>query len=112
MVYTNISGSAIKGPYQEIKKDKERHMSPRRQQQQQQQQRQQQQQQQSSRKDDKYGSWGPIFKNKENFIDMHTCWSGFQRNVFSTYDITCNELTRATTGSETRRKMFLLRGSI
>jgi len=79
MVYTNISGSAIKGPYQEIKKDKERHMSPRRQQQQQQQQQQRQQQQQqyhqqqSSRKDDKYGSWGPIFKNKENFIDMHTC---------------------------------------
>lgn len=66
MVYTNVSGTTIKGPYQEIKKDKERHMSPRQQQ-------QQQQQQQSSRKDDKYGSWGPIFKNKENFVNMHTC---------------------------------------
>ncbi|XP_024892248.1 probable serine/threonine-protein kinase dyrk1 [Temnothorax curvispinosus] len=71
MVYTNISGTTIKGPYQEIKKDKEKHVSPRQQQQQQQQ--QQYRQQQSSRKDDKYGSWGPIFKNKENFVDMHTC---------------------------------------
>lgn len=52
-----------------LRKDKERHVSPRQQQQQQQQYRQQQ----SSRKDDKYGSWGPIFKNKENFIDMHIC---------------------------------------
>ncbi|KAH0953875.1 hypothetical protein HN011_000567 [Eciton burchellii] len=65
MVYTNIDGSMIKGPYQEIKKDKEGHMSPRHQ--------QNQQQQQPPRKNDKYGSWGPIFKNKENFIDMHIC---------------------------------------
>lgn len=68
MVYTNISGTMIKGPYQEIKKDKEKHASPSQQQQQQQPYRQQQ-----SRKDDKYGSWGPIFKNKENFVNMHTC---------------------------------------
>lgn len=52
-----------------LRKDKEKHISPRQPQQQQQQHRQQQ----SSRKDDKYGSWGPIFKNKENFIDMHIC---------------------------------------
>lgn len=69
MVYTNISGTTIKGPYQEIKKKKETHISLRQQQQQQQQYRQQE----SSRKDEKYGSWGPIFKNKENFVDMHTC---------------------------------------
>lgn len=51
-----------------LRKDKEKHMSSRQQQQQ-----QQYRQQQSSRKDDKYGSWGPIFKNKDNFVDMHTC---------------------------------------
>ncbi|EZA59231.1 hypothetical protein X777_15874, partial [Ooceraea biroi] len=64
MVYTNVDGSMIKGPFQDIKKDKGDHMSPSP---------QQYQQQQSPRKNDKYGSWGPIFKNKENFIDMHIC---------------------------------------
>lgn len=64
MVYTNISGSTIKGPYQEIKKDKEKQTSSAE---------QQQQQQQASKKNDKYGSWGPIFKNKDNFVDMHIC---------------------------------------
>ncbi|KAM0730663.1 hypothetical protein ACS0PU_003262 [Formica fusca] len=65
MVDTDISGSAIKGPYHEIKKDKEEHTSSREQ--------QQQYQQQASRKNDKYGSWGSIFKNKDNFVDMHIC---------------------------------------
>lgn len=23
--------------------------------------------------DNKYGSWGPVFKNKENFVNMHLC---------------------------------------
>lgn len=23
--------------------------------------------------DSKYGSWGPVFKNKENFVNMHLC---------------------------------------
>jgi len=65
MVYTDINGSAIKGPYQEIKKDKEERSSSREQ--------QQYQQQQASKKNDKYGSWGSIFKNKDNFVDMHIC---------------------------------------
>jgi len=34
-------------------------------------QQQQQNRQQQSSKDDKYGTWGPTFKNKENFINMH-----------------------------------------
>lgn len=24
-----------------------------------------------------YGSWGPIYKNKQNFIDMHNCWKEY-----------------------------------
>lgn len=64
MVYTDVSGSSIKGPYQEMKKDKEKHTSSSEQQ-------QQHQQQQASKKNDKYGSWGTIFKNKDNFVDMH-----------------------------------------
>ncbi|KYN00234.1 hypothetical protein ALC62_09029 [Cyphomyrmex costatus] len=66
MVYANISGTTIKGPYPEINKDKEKHgnMSSNHQQ-------QQNHQQQSLSKNDKNGSWGPVFKNKENFIDMH-----------------------------------------
>jgi len=27
----------------------------------------------SSKQDNKYGPWGPIFKNKENFVNMHFC---------------------------------------
>lgn len=33
----------------------------------------QQRPQQSQNKNDKYGSWGPVYKNKQNFIDMHIC---------------------------------------
>ncbi|KYN09590.1 hypothetical protein ALC57_18282 [Trachymyrmex cornetzi] len=66
MVYANISGTTIKGPYPEINKNKEKHRNMSSSQQQ-----QQNRQQQSSSKDDKYGTWGPTFKNKENFIDMH-----------------------------------------
>lgn len=38
----------------------------------------QQAQQQSPPKNDKYGSWGPVYKNKQNFIDMHICWRIFK----------------------------------
>lgn len=24
-------------------------------------------------KDSKYGSWGPVFKNKDHFVNMHLC---------------------------------------
>nr|CAD7265100.1 unnamed protein product [Timema shepardi]CAD7575172.1 unnamed protein product [Timema californicum] len=24
-------------------------------------------------KDSKYGSWGPVYKNRQNFVDMHLC---------------------------------------
>ncbi|CAD1474566.1 unnamed protein product, partial [Heterotrigona itama] len=34
---------------------------------------QQQSQRQPTNKSDKYGSWGPVYKNKQNFIDMHIC---------------------------------------
>ncbi|KAG8287735.1 hypothetical protein J6590_031849 [Homalodisca vitripennis] len=27
----------------------------------------------SSKQDNKYGSWGPLFKNKQNFVNMHCC---------------------------------------
>lgn len=66
MVHSNINDTMIKDPYQEIKKGKEVRASPGRQS-------YQQQHPQSTPKNDKYGSWGPIYKNKQNFIDMHTC---------------------------------------
>ncbi|KYQ50451.1 hypothetical protein ALC60_10464 [Trachymyrmex zeteki] len=71
MVYANISGTTIKGPYPEINKDKEKHGNTSSSQHQQRNSQQQSSQQQSSSKNDKYGSWGPIFKNKENFVNMH-----------------------------------------
>lgn len=27
----------------------------------------------NNKTDSKYGSWGPVFKNKENFVNMHLC---------------------------------------
>lgn len=29
--------------------------------------------QQQMNKTEKYGAWGPVYKNKQNFIDMHIC---------------------------------------
>ncbi|EFN86923.1 hypothetical protein EAI_15794 [Harpegnathos saltator] len=67
MVYTNVSEAMIKEPYQDIKKDKEQPQQESRNRQ------LRHYQQHQPRKDDKYGAWGPIFKNKENFINMHIC---------------------------------------
>ncbi|XP_017792916.1 PREDICTED: myb-like protein M [Habropoda laboriosa] len=72
MGHTKIQNSAIRGPHENFSKDKNGNASSGYQQQSQQQQ-QQQQQQQSTNKKDKYGSWGPVYKNKQNFIDMHIC---------------------------------------
>lgn len=67
MVYTNINGSAIKGPYQEIKKGKDEYTSsgsgmrtP-------------YQPNFNGKSDNKYGAWGSVYKNKENFVNMHIC---------------------------------------
>lgn len=67
MVYSNVSGAMIKEPHQDVEKDKEvsRQESRNRQ--------SRYYQQHQPRKDDKYGAWGTIFKNKENFINMHIC---------------------------------------
>ncbi|CAL7938570.1 unnamed protein product [Xylocopa violacea] len=65
MVHANINDITIKEPYGSVKKDKNGHASSEH--------RQQSQQQQSANKNDKYGSWGPIYKNKQNFVDMHVC---------------------------------------
>lgn len=27
-----------------------------------------------NKQDNKYGSWGPVYKNKEHFVNMHICW--------------------------------------
>lgn len=67
MVYTNIDGSLIKGPYQEIKKGKDGHISSVSGQ------RTQYQHDSYGKSDKKYGAWGPIYKNKDNFVDMHIC---------------------------------------
>lgn len=40
-------------------------------------------QQQSTNKSEKYGSWGPVYKNKQNFIDMHICWCPFEENIYT-----------------------------
>ncbi|CAK9795135.1 hypothetical protein ANTPLA_LOCUS251 [Anthophora plagiata] len=64
MGHTNIHNSAIKGPYEGVRKEKNGNASSGY---------QQQSQQQSTNKKDKYGSWGPVYKNKQNFIDMHIC---------------------------------------
>ena len=63
MVYANINDITIKGPFEGVKKDKNASSGHQ----------QQQSQQQSANKNDKYGSWGPVYKNKQNFIDMHIC---------------------------------------
>lgn len=62
MVHTNINDITIKGPYENVKKDKSTSSGY-----------QQQSQRQPTNKNDKYGSWGPVYKNKQNFIDMHIC---------------------------------------
>lgn len=59
MVHSKVSGAMIKAPYEEIKKIKDEHSSS--------------SQQIRAIKNEKYGSWGPIYKNKQNFIDMHIC---------------------------------------
>lgn len=59
MVHTDI---LIKGPYEDTRKNKNASSAH-----------QQQRPQQSENKNDKYGSWGPVYKNKQNFIDMHIC---------------------------------------
>lgn len=61
MVSSNYDG-LVKGPYQDVKKDKSSTT-----------QRPQQQTQSSQAKDVKNGAWGPIYKNKQNFINMHIC---------------------------------------
>lgn len=38
-----------------------------------QQRQQSQQQQQQKDKDNKYGAWGPVYKDRQNFINMHLC---------------------------------------
>ncbi|OAD52077.1 hypothetical protein WN48_03032, partial [Eufriesea mexicana] len=60
--------TTIKGPYEDTRKNKNGPTSFGHQQQS-----QQQTQQQAPNKNDKYGSWGPVYKNKQNFIDMHIC---------------------------------------
>lgn len=65
MVFTNLDDSEITGPYQQIKKDK---MTPTSNEFQ-----KQTQHQQSNKNDQKYGVWGPVYKNKENFVNMHIC---------------------------------------
>lgn len=67
MVYTNIDGSKIMGPYHEIKKDNDkRTMNASKKQ-------TQNQQDIYMKNDKKYGAWGPVYKNKENFVNMHIC---------------------------------------
>jgi len=61
MVSTNLDGT-VKGPYQDVKKDKSSTVE-----------RPRQQQQRSQVKNDKNGAWGSVYKNKRNFIDMHIC---------------------------------------
>lgn len=52
--------TALKGPYQEIKKDKPISKMP-----------STSSAYKNSGKNDKNNPWGPVFKNKQNFIDMH-----------------------------------------
>ncbi|KAL2748557.1 putative serine/threonine-protein kinase dyrk1 [Vespula maculifrons] len=60
MVYTNIDGSLM-GPYQEIKKGNDKHKLDGSKKQ------TQHQQNIYTKNDKKYGAWGPIYKNKDNF---------------------------------------------
>lgn len=32
-----------------------------------------QEEKKSKCQDKKYGAWGPVFKNRQNFLDMHYC---------------------------------------
>lgn len=63
MGHTDIKRSTVKSPYQEIKKDKrtssDRQLPIN--------------QSKLSGKNDKNNSWGSVYKNKQNFIDMHLC---------------------------------------
>lgn len=65
MVATSVSEGNYNASQQDLKKTKYERPSPGQQ--------QQQQQPQAAGKNDKYGSWGPIFKNKQHFVDMHFC---------------------------------------
>lgn len=62
MVYTTVDTTFITAPYSDVKKDKYKYASS---------QPQRQQQQCQPKKDEKYGAWGPIYKNKEHFVNMH-----------------------------------------
>lgn len=64
MVHGRYADSQIKGPFKEIKKEKTASPSGSHQ-------RPQSTQQQN--KDNKYGAWGPVYKDKQNFINMHIC---------------------------------------
>ncbi|KZC13086.1 hypothetical protein WN55_05491 [Dufourea novaeangliae] len=61
MVYTNITRSSIKGSHPDVRKNKSVLASS------------EYQQQQEQPNKNKYGSWGPVYKSKQNFIDMHLC---------------------------------------
>lgn len=61
MVSNNHAG-LVKGPYQDVKKDKSSTV-----------QRPQQTVQNSPAKNVKNNAWGSVYKNKQNFIDMHIC---------------------------------------
>lgn len=72
MVHTNIHNTTTKGPYLDVRKTKNGPVSSG----------DQQSQGGSTKKNDKYGAWGPIYKNKQHFVDMHICWCLFKGNGY------------------------------
>ena len=60
MVYTNIDDTMNKRSHDGVRKERNGQTTTGF-------------QQQSTNKSGKYGSWGSVYKNKQNFIDMHIC---------------------------------------
>ncbi|KAK2585870.1 hypothetical protein KPH14_010463 [Odynerus spinipes] len=105
MVFTNIDGSAIKGPYQEIKKGKDTHMSSGSGQ------RTQYQHNSSEKNDKKYGAWGAksVFqkrrteerkRRREEEKKKGSVFGDTERESFET------KLLGETRRNETRRRYF------